>query len=627
MRIAVFCLSFISFVALFLFTSSPVFAGHYIDNKDGTITAVDAAVMWQKADDGVERTWEDAVSYCDDLKLAGHDDWTLPTIQMLERLIDNSFSPTVDPVFSVRLSYYWSATEALDSVNSAKYINFFYGNTYSFLKDNTYYVICARDVSDTSKDEMRVRIAAESVTGDGPLAVQFSARVSGGTEPYFYEWDFGDGEFSSLSTPKHIFAGAGEYKVTLTISDTDGAAAVGEKVVKLGEEGLNVPSGEEELGNASSSKPSQGTSAGDNETALNKPLEEIKIPEKNTAVGAAAAGVGSTFEKGDGNATRTEDSSEDSSADNATVEKAPSGGDDNGTVTPPEVVSLGDNATVTPGSSPSPSDDGNGSRGLSLTMDANTTTVDGEREPAKAAAPDSSGEAAGAAPDSTFDSIEQDSSGLLKLFTSSPLPVALMPGAGEGVLAYSYGNGLRGDADWNKDSKVTARELKGYLGTAIDTLSQGKQKVVANMSGADFPVCSVSGATYIVAVGVDKMFEEGLPPLPFAADSATGMGKIISEKCQVWKQIVLTGQKSTRNNIIRAIVKTHELAGPLDTFIFYYAGLSEASEQGLHLFTYDTLAALPGLTGLDYDELAALLQDSRAGNIMMLFEVVSHDHR
>jgi PKD repeat protein len=49
--------------------------------------------------------------------------------------------------------------------------------------------------------------------------VTFQSEVTGGTTPYSYIWNFGDGITSTQKTPVHIYENAGTYTVTLTITD------------------------------------------------------------------------------------------------------------------------------------------------------------------------------------------------------------------------------------------------------------------------------------------------------------------------------------------------------------------------------------------------------------------------
>ncbi|OGS48815.1 MAG: hypothetical protein A3K68_04345 [Euryarchaeota archaeon RBG_16_68_13] len=51
-------------------------------------------------------------------------------------------------------------------------------------------------------------------------AVSFTSAASGGTPPYEYHWDFDDGAVGVGTEPVHVFAAAGTYNVTLTVSDT-----------------------------------------------------------------------------------------------------------------------------------------------------------------------------------------------------------------------------------------------------------------------------------------------------------------------------------------------------------------------------------------------------------------------
>lgn len=51
---------------------------NYIDNGDGTISDLATGLMWQKADDGVSKSWEEALEYSENLELASFNDWRLP---------------------------------------------------------------------------------------------------------------------------------------------------------------------------------------------------------------------------------------------------------------------------------------------------------------------------------------------------------------------------------------------------------------------------------------------------------------------------------------------------------------------------------------------------------------------
>src|SRR5436309_1355579 len=50
--------------------------------------------------------------------------------------------------------------------------------------------------------------------------VSFESKVSGGTTPYFYEWNFGDFGTESTATPNHVFNYAGVFNVSLFVTDS-----------------------------------------------------------------------------------------------------------------------------------------------------------------------------------------------------------------------------------------------------------------------------------------------------------------------------------------------------------------------------------------------------------------------
>ena len=91
-------------------------------------------------------------------------------------------------------------------------------------------------LSDTSATEIPASWVGDSVHVNTALDAAFSAsplegvagvteftftdETSGGTPPYTYEWDFGDGGSSTLQNPAHTYADAGTYTVSLTVTDS-----------------------------------------------------------------------------------------------------------------------------------------------------------------------------------------------------------------------------------------------------------------------------------------------------------------------------------------------------------------------------------------------------------------------
>lgn len=116
----------------------------FVDNDDGTISDNATGLMWQQNDDGTMRDWENALSYAENLTLAGYSDWRLPNAKELQSIVDYTRcpditnSPAIDPIFSTteindpngnlgQYPYFWTGTTHLDGVNpysGAVYIAF-----------------------------------------------------------------------------------------------------------------------------------------------------------------------------------------------------------------------------------------------------------------------------------------------------------------------------------------------------------------------------------------------------------------------------------------------------------------------------------------------------------------------
>jgi PKD repeat protein len=92
-----------------------------------------------------------------------------------------------------------------------------------------------------STELLTVGIISNGTEGVVPATFEFQANLTGGTEPYTYIWNFGDGsEESDEQTVLHTFEEAGTYNVTLAATDTDNQNAFDSieiSVEELAEEG------------------------------------------------------------------------------------------------------------------------------------------------------------------------------------------------------------------------------------------------------------------------------------------------------------------------------------------------------------------------------------------------------
>lgn len=117
-----------------------------IDNKDGTVTDNESGLMWQKGEAG-EMSWTEAMSYCENLTLAGHTDWRLPDNNEL-RTLKNAASLS-DAV----ASWYWSSTKGDFNVGEILFVEFGRGESTSYSHNSyNYYVRCVRgDLNERNK--------------------------------------------------------------------------------------------------------------------------------------------------------------------------------------------------------------------------------------------------------------------------------------------------------------------------------------------------------------------------------------------------------------------------------------------------------------------------------------------
>jgi len=132
---------------LSLFVVIGLLQADYIrDDSKGVVVDTSTNLMWQDDVASVQKTWIEAISYCENLTIASYDDWRLPNFNELYMLADRSKSnPAISPVFqNVVSDYYWSSTSVASYPDSAWDVYFNFGNDYWSYKDNSHYVRCVR---------------------------------------------------------------------------------------------------------------------------------------------------------------------------------------------------------------------------------------------------------------------------------------------------------------------------------------------------------------------------------------------------------------------------------------------------------------------------------------------------
>lgn len=165
-------------LTIFIVLFSRVAFSAFVDNGDDTVTDTSTGLMWQKYPPAGKKTWEEAISYCDDLSLGGCDgysysDWRLPNRSELQSLVDYThYNPAIDTAFpdpTVSYYYYWSSTTDVSVGGYAWYVDFSYGGVRVSSKSVSYYVRAVRGGNGSFGEEVHLpldKILAGSIFED-----------------------------------------------------------------------------------------------------------------------------------------------------------------------------------------------------------------------------------------------------------------------------------------------------------------------------------------------------------------------------------------------------------------------------------------------------------------------------
>ena len=178
-------------------------AGIYIDKK--------SPLMWQDNEEVVTKNemkaLSDAMKYCNELTLSGYNDWRLPDIDTLKKLLDQENPFKYEPTASN--NRYWSSTFNRDAEKDSPwakdlyvfYVDFGNREVRSSLGDSNNLVRCVRDSVDTLTFDFRSAVNSQAVISNKELAgvapqepklekgeyekkVDFEARAASAKEEY-----------------------------------------------------------------------------------------------------------------------------------------------------------------------------------------------------------------------------------------------------------------------------------------------------------------------------------------------------------------------------------------------------------------------------------------------------------
>jgi hypothetical protein len=85
---------------------------------------------------------------------------------------------------------------------------------------------------------LSVKIDVTPMPEQGQWTVQFTANVSGGVEPYTYDWSFGDGGSDHAESPIHTYTEIGTYTATLKVTDSMETSRTDQVTVRVSDEGV-----------------------------------------------------------------------------------------------------------------------------------------------------------------------------------------------------------------------------------------------------------------------------------------------------------------------------------------------------------------------------------------------------
>lgn len=112
-------------------------------NSDVIVTDSETGLIWQKTYK-TDKTWKEALNYCETLTYAGFSDWRLPNKNELASLVNYEKLDPASDFPDMPGKYFWSSSTYWGATNYAWIVNFAHGKVDSSNKSSSTYVRCVR---------------------------------------------------------------------------------------------------------------------------------------------------------------------------------------------------------------------------------------------------------------------------------------------------------------------------------------------------------------------------------------------------------------------------------------------------------------------------------------------------
>jgi hypothetical protein len=209
-------------IGLILATQIGAFAG-YIDNGNGTVTDTSTGLMWQQETPDGYKTWEQALSYCENLTLGGHTDWRLPTINELRSLVDYTRNPAINTTFFPDAEDSWSSTTDASHPNWAWVVDFWSGGDNDYDKSYDYSnVRCVRGGQSASNNIIVVGTnpgwTTQQVSANQQIQLKINSSNTRGDQPV-YEWLLAEFIIEGIPSSVLVISNIGVYNLSEVIGE------------------------------------------------------------------------------------------------------------------------------------------------------------------------------------------------------------------------------------------------------------------------------------------------------------------------------------------------------------------------------------------------------------------------